>query len=210
MNAFEEDVYGALTRRGIPLTPQLGVSRFRIDFAAQHREQSGRFVLAIECDGASYHSMPTTRDRDRLRQQHLQALGWRFHRIWSTDWFMRKAEEIERALLAYETALAQADQGQPLPVPARATAAQADRPHASPPPAPARAAPAIPKRPSIVDYSDHEIDTVVRWVGADGRLRTDDELVEEARAALGFERRGKRIEAAIRKAVDRTKAGSRT
>ena len=44
-------------------------------------------VLAIECDGARYHSSPTARDRDRLRQDHLERLGWRFHRIWSTDWF---------------------------------------------------------------------------------------------------------------------------
>jgi REase_MTES_1575/AAA domain len=82
INAFEADVLDALTSRGIHLIPQWGASKYRIDFVAQHPERPGRFVLAIECDGASYHSAPTARDRDRLRQQHLEALGWKFHRIW--------------------------------------------------------------------------------------------------------------------------------
>ena len=53
-------------------------------------------MLAIECDGATYHSALWARERDRLRQQVLENLGWRFHRIWSTDWFYRRAEELER------------------------------------------------------------------------------------------------------------------
>jgi very-short-patch-repair endonuclease len=92
LNPFEADIYDTLTAKGIPLLPQWGVSRYRIDLVAQHPQKPGRFVLAIECDGASYHSAPTTRDRDRLRQQQLEALGWRFHRIWSIDWFIRQEE----------------------------------------------------------------------------------------------------------------------
>ena len=36
----------------------------------------GRFVCGIECDGVAYHSSETARDRDRLRQQVLEARGW--------------------------------------------------------------------------------------------------------------------------------------
>ena len=32
-------------------------------------------------------SARSARDRDRLRQEVLEGLGWRLHRIWSTDWF---------------------------------------------------------------------------------------------------------------------------
>jgi len=96
LNPFEADIYDRLAAKGIPLLPQWGVSHYRIDLVAQHPQKLGRFVLAIECDGASYHSSPTARDRDRLRQQQLEVLGWRFHRIWSTDWFMRREEEIQR------------------------------------------------------------------------------------------------------------------
>src|SRR5262249_44827759 len=108
-NGFEADIQEALTRRGMALLPQWGASRYRIDLVAQHPYRPGRFVLAIECDGASYHSAPTARDRDRLRQQQLEALGWRFHRIWSTDWFMRREEEIERAWIAFQAAVAHTD-----------------------------------------------------------------------------------------------------
>ena len=80
-------------------------SGYRIDFAAKHPTQPGRMVLAIECDGATYHSSATARDRDRLRQEHLERLGWRFHRIWSQDWFSDKQSEIDRAKRAYETAV---------------------------------------------------------------------------------------------------------
>jgi len=83
LNPFERDVRDRLTATGIPLVPQYGCSGYWIDFAAQHPTTPGRMVLAIECDGASYHSSPTARDRDRLRQQHLEQLGWTFHRIWS-------------------------------------------------------------------------------------------------------------------------------
>ncbi|NEU72761.1 hypothetical protein PI95_009325 [Hassallia byssoidea VB512170] len=48
----------------------------------------------IECDGAFYHSLPTARDRDRLRQQVLERLGWKIHRIWSTDWFRNKPVQV--------------------------------------------------------------------------------------------------------------------
>ena len=98
-----------LTKAGIPLVAQYGVSGYWIDFAAQHPQEPGRMVLAIEADGASYHSGATARDRDRLRQQHLENLGWTFHRIWSTEWFHRHEAEIERAKMAYVLAVQRAD-----------------------------------------------------------------------------------------------------
>src|SRR5260370_15753049 len=109
LDPFEADVSDSLSARGAHLLPQYGASGYRIDLVAEHPGKPGRLVLAIECDGASYHSVPTTRDRDRLRQQHLEALGWRFHRIWSTDWFLRREQEIQRALDAIKEAVAYAD-----------------------------------------------------------------------------------------------------
>ena len=109
LNLFEEQVASALEARGIPLVPQYGASRFRIDLVAKHPQRPGRLVLAIECDGATYHSSPTARDRDRLRQQHLEALGWRFHRIWSADWFLNPEQGAGRAVHAYQDAVAFAD-----------------------------------------------------------------------------------------------------
>ena len=84
LNGFELDVMNRLTSQGIPVTPQYAVSGYRIDFACAHPDRPGQMVLAIEADGASYHSGHTARERDRLRQQVLEDKGWRFHRIWST------------------------------------------------------------------------------------------------------------------------------
>jgi hypothetical protein len=63
-----------------------------------HPSKAGTFLLGIECDGAGYHSGTSARDRDRLRQEILENLGWRIHRIWSTDWFKSRDNEIKRLL----------------------------------------------------------------------------------------------------------------
>jgi len=93
---FEEDVYDALRESGWRVESQVGCSGYRIDLAVVHPERPGRFLLGIECDGASYHSAQTARDRDRLRQSVLESLGWRLHRIWSTDWFLSRDDELTR------------------------------------------------------------------------------------------------------------------
>lgn len=105
-NPFERDIQEALEAAGIPLTAQHGQAGYFIDLAAHHPENKGDYVLAIECDGASYHSSPTARERDRLRQEHLERLGWKFHRIWSTEWFQNREGEIKRAVDAWRAAVA--------------------------------------------------------------------------------------------------------
>jgi hypothetical protein len=67
-------------------------------------EHPGRYLLGIECDGAAYHSARSARDRDRLRQQVLEGIGWRIHRIWSTDWFRNPERELKRVVEAIEKA----------------------------------------------------------------------------------------------------------
>lgn len=57
-------------------------------------DRPGEFLLGFECDGVSYHSSPTARDRARLRQQVLEKLGWKIHRIWSTEWFRNKPAKL--------------------------------------------------------------------------------------------------------------------
>jgi very-short-patch-repair endonuclease len=101
---FEEAVKLALEARGYVVDAQVGQSGYRIDLAVRDPDDPERYVLAIECDGATYHSAAAVRDRDRLRQEQLEALGWRFHRIWSTDWIRDPDRAIERAIAAIEAA----------------------------------------------------------------------------------------------------------
>ena len=95
---FEEQVLEALHDKGLSVVPQVGSSKFRIDIAVKDPCRSGRFILGIECDGATYHSSKTARDRDRLRQEILENLGWNIHRIWSRDWFRNPRLEIDKVL----------------------------------------------------------------------------------------------------------------
>jgi restriction endonuclease-like protein len=154
------------------------------------------------------HSSYTARDRDRLRQQQLENLGWRFHRIWSTDWFLRKEEEVTRALAAFEEAIKFADKVDSDPcilngasngrskTQPNGHSGQNDSPAQIRPPRPA-----IPIRTSITQYSLRELEQLITWVCSDGKLRTDEEIVSEMVSILGFARRGMRIESAIRSAI---------
>jgi very-short-patch-repair endonuclease/DNA polymerase III delta prime subunit len=103
-NIFERSVYEQLVDRGIKVIPQVGYGGYKIDFGILDPDNPSRFILGVECDGARYHSCATARDRDRLRQQVLENLGWRFHRIWSTDWFLNPAREMSRLLNSIEEA----------------------------------------------------------------------------------------------------------
>jgi very-short-patch-repair endonuclease len=197
LSPFEADVRDRLTEAGIPLVAQFGVGGHRIDFAAQHPGDPARMVLAIEADGASYHATATARDRDRLRQQHLERLGWRFHRIWSTDWFNDREHEIERALKAYNDALT-------TPMPAAVASAAPAEPVITP----RGPRPELPEYESIADLPDHVIAELIAWIESDGLNRTEDEVVAEAIDELGFSRRGVRIVQAVTQARRMLRAGA--
>ncbi len=132
LNPFEVDVRTRLAACGIKVVPQYGVGGYRVDFAATHPDEQDRMVLAIEADGASYRESGSVRDRDRLRGEHLQRLGWSFHRLWSTNWFHNPQAEMAKLRNAYERAIAAAD---PPPAPPHEPA-RAEEPTPGKPPPP--------------------------------------------------------------------------
>ena len=91
---FEVAVMEALRKAGFECEPQVGVAGFYIDLAVKDPGCPGRYLLGIECDGATYHSAKSARDRDRLCQEVLERLGWKISRIWSTDWFSNPDEVL--------------------------------------------------------------------------------------------------------------------
>jgi len=106
-SVFEEQVAKALQARGYQVHRNVGLAGFFIDIAVADPEQPGRYLLGVECDGAAYRGARSARDRDRLRQSVLEDHGWSIHRIWSTDWFQRPKEQLERLVAAVETAKAE-------------------------------------------------------------------------------------------------------
>jgi very-short-patch-repair endonuclease len=203
LNPFERDVEAELLKAGIPLIPQYGASGYWIDFAAQHPTRPGQMVLAIECDGATYHSSATARDRDRLRQEHLEKLGWTFHRIWSQDWFYHREQEIARARAAYDSAVAATSTVAPPP-------AQPEPDPVAPPSASGRAGecPIRTHRPAIAEYSLSELVSLIRWIESDTLLRTEEDLLAEATRTLGFRRRGSTITATLQRAITQARRPS--
>jgi very-short-patch-repair endonuclease len=109
LDPFAADVCERLAAAGIPVTAHYGVAGYFVDFAAAHPSRPGEMVLAIETDGPVYGATGTTRDRDRLREEHLERLGWEFHRIWSADWIADPVGEVAQVRAAYDLAVAAAD-----------------------------------------------------------------------------------------------------
>jgi len=103
---FEEEVCRALEERGLTLHRQIGCAGYRLDLAIVDDVHPGLYLLGIECDGATYHSSKMARDRDRLRQQILEEMGWRGRilRIWSSDWIHNRDAQVERVLQALQAA----------------------------------------------------------------------------------------------------------
>ncbi|MDR0881682.1 MAG: hypothetical protein LBP55_03955 [Candidatus Adiutrix sp.] len=93
---FERYVIQQIESMGLEPVPQVGVSGYRIDIGLRHPDWPHGFIMGVECDGASYHSSASARDRDRLRQEVLEGLGWKLHRIWSTSWFANPKAEADR------------------------------------------------------------------------------------------------------------------
>ena len=107
----EEDVADVIRSLGYLVDARVGSAGFRIDMGVRHPDRPGTYIAAVECDGATYHSALWARERDRLRRDVLEHLGWRFHRIWSTDWFYNRSAEIERLRVALDDARTSAEAG---------------------------------------------------------------------------------------------------
>ncbi len=98
---FEEQVVEFLENEGYDIECQHGAGNFRLDIIIKERDKS---ILAIECDGAAYHSSLVARTRDRARQRVLEKLGWRVHRVWSTNWWHFEQQEKEGIVAAINAA----------------------------------------------------------------------------------------------------------
>lgn len=99
---FEVEVGERLRAKGYELDFQVGVSGYKIDLAVRHPDHVERFLAGIECDGARYQSSKSARDRDRLREEVLDGLGWAFLRVWSTDWFDNPELETDKLVAKLE------------------------------------------------------------------------------------------------------------
>ncbi len=92
---FEDEVARILKEKGWNIHTKIGTSSYKIDIAVVHPDRSDVYLAGIECDGETYKSAATAKDRDKLRQEVLEGLDWNIIRIWSTDWWTNKTEAID-------------------------------------------------------------------------------------------------------------------
>lgn len=111
LDAFQVDVRARIRNVGIPVTAAYGRSTKRIEFACAHPSDNTVMILAVESDGSAYRDLPTVRDRERLRPMQLERRGWRYHRIWSTDWLADPEKELAKVQAAYHRALQDVQRG---------------------------------------------------------------------------------------------------
>ncbi|MFE1591459.1 AAA domain-containing protein [Nocardia sp. NPDC058705] len=198
LNGFEQAIHDGLTARGVPVVPQWGVAGYRIDFALAHPEQPSRMVLAVEADGDSYHRTSSARDRDRLRQEHLERLGWRFHRVWASAWFNDPERELHRVIEAWEQAVTLADSE---PTPTVAASAR-DLPTYMTNTEPTLPRPDVTPGFTIDGYSHAQVVAMFLWRMSDGLLLDAEERTQQVRTDLGFKRRGRKIDARLQQALE--------
>jgi very-short-patch-repair endonuclease len=105
----------SLTAHGYRGVPQVGVCGYRIDIAIRHPSNPSAYLCGVECDGATYHSARSVRERDRLRQEILEKYGWKLYRIWSTDWFRNPSLQTKRLLTFLQELHTPVNAPRPLP-----------------------------------------------------------------------------------------------
>lgn len=217
-NDFEDSVATALRDRGLTVEQQVGASKFRIDLAIRDQRDPSRYVLGVECDGATYHSTRTARDRDILRQRVLESMGWRIHRVWSTEWFHDPHRAIERVLsslaLAEARPVEESVQGVRLeidPGPVSTPVASEVRPYHPVPPSPERRyQPGTPyQRLSATADRDLLIqprneyrlaELIIRVVETEGPIH-EDHLAERLKEICGVDRAGSNVQSNIGEAI---------
>jgi len=107
--AIRAELARALDGERFAVEAGVGCSGYRLDLAVADRTRPGEYLLGIETDGPAYASARTARDRDRLRGEVLARLGWSLVRVWSTDWWLAPAGELDKLVAAVHARAAARD-----------------------------------------------------------------------------------------------------
>ncbi|WPO43201.1 DUF3320 domain-containing protein [Tardiphaga sp. 42S5] len=220
-SVFEEQVAAALQESGYQVHPQVGIAGFFIDLAVADAERPGRYLIGIECDGAAYHDARSARDRDRLRQAVLEDHGWIIHRIWSTDWFQRPREQLQRTIEAIEAAKRELDErlersdqiSRAVPVRIvtvdRGEVTEIGLAEATVETGVPAYIEATPRRPGAYELHETPVgllaELVERVVSVEAPVHVD-EVVARLKSAWSYQRAGGRIQLAVEQAVSLAKS----
>jgi hypothetical protein len=192
-------IAAALNAAGLESRLLVGVSADRIDVAAVD-PVSGLPKVAIEMDGSSYAARPSVRDRDRLRPEQLERLGWGHVGTWTQDWYRDPAGAAGRLIDQVKDLMTPSTNGTaPVAGDGADDGVRRDEPDDAAPreetggrPRPPR--PSFPVgRSAITDWPITDLVQLGKWIESDGRLRTEEELRAALMDELGIKRKGSRV-----------------
>ena len=142
-----EALSAALREEGFEVREHMGSSSRRIPLAIRRPGEKDGYVLDVETDGAVWGGTLSARDRERLREQVLESLGWRVERVWSLEWQTAPTRVLRRLVKAV-SAEPEADSLEEPDSPLEGAVTPDVSPEAPPPPAPPESAtsPASPSQ----------------------------------------------------------------
>lgn len=94
---FEEEVFNRLAAKigENRIQQQYKIGGFRIDLVIKSKITM-KPIIAIECDGAEYHSSNEAYAWDIFRENVIKPYGFIFYRIWSTNWWYSAEKELNK------------------------------------------------------------------------------------------------------------------
>jgi hypothetical protein len=82
---FAERIAEELRAQGFDARTGVGTSAFRVDVGVVDPDRPGCYLYGILLDGPLYASAEAARDREIIRPQVLEGLGWTLKRHWILD-----------------------------------------------------------------------------------------------------------------------------
>ncbi len=85
VDAITKEIARRLTEKGYECRTEVGSSQFKVDIAVKSPTEQETYILGILIDGCTY-AKASIDDREMVRPQMLQRLGWQVYRLWAVDW----------------------------------------------------------------------------------------------------------------------------
>ncbi len=93
-NSFEKMVAEEIRKFDYTVHTDIGCSGYKIDIGVVNPDAPSEYLLGILTDGENYRSAQMARDREIIRREVLQLLGWNIYKLWSPDWWDNPKEVI--------------------------------------------------------------------------------------------------------------------
>lgn len=97
-----DHLFEALTAKGLKLARDVGDTNYKVDLAVM--DDSGAFLLGIECEGRNYFNGRSSKEREVYRLGLMTVRGWQVYRVWARNYFLNPEAVVAEILALIENA----------------------------------------------------------------------------------------------------------